>query len=574
MMAQILLFRGDDELTRLTLDESEVRIGRTDANQIVISSPKVSREHARIYSLDGEFIIEDFGSSNGCFLGDRRILQHPFKDGDIITIADHSLVFVETDGIRAEVVNVDECQERSPLTGTGPDDGWESSPEPAPGVPSASSEDTSSLQALSEISKALEEARDFKTVLVQIMDKAIAIMGAERGFLMLADPDTGDLRVHVARDCQGDIQGVEREAVSRSLMNKVVETRDPVILDDAQSEEWGTRSMLTHSIHAAICAPLMSRDVVSGVIYVDHRSRKHAFKKKDLAFFTTFAGQAKAAIDSSRVYWELVDSLFRASGDIILICSPDGRITQANRAARDFIGKTSEEIAACKLEDVVVPDDLDKAGALLDETLMRGVVSGQELQITGIDGRRLSIDISSFALRDRLGNAIGLCLIGRDLSEIKGLIDKLETANDRLEMHNSFIRKMFGRYMSDEVVSKLLDSPDHIGMGGDKREVTLLMSDLRGFTSLAERLPPEQVVSILNNYLGTMVDIIYKHQGTINEFIGDAILVIFGAPIQRGDDALRAAACAVEMQLAMESVNEWNQKRGFSELEMGIAINT
>ena len=100
------------------------------------------------------------------------------------------------------------------------------------------------------------------------------------------------------------------------------------------------------------------------------------------------------------------------------------------------------------------------------------------------------------------------------------------------------------------------------------------MSDLRGFTSVTEGLPPEAVVGILNSYLGAMVDIITKHQGTIDEFIGDAILVLFGAPVARDDDARRAVACALEMQLAMAAVNERFRREWLPEVEMGIAVNT
>jgi Adenylate and Guanylate cyclase catalytic domain len=129
----------------------------------------------------------------------------------------------------------------------------------------------------------------------------------------------------------------------------------------------------------------------------------------------------------------------------------------------------------------------------------------------------------------------------------------LQEQNAQLELHNRFIRQTFGRYLTNEVVASLLDSPTGLAIGGEKRKVTLLMADLRGFTTLSERLHPEEVVTILNRYLGTMVDVILRYHGTIDEFIGDAILVIFGAPIQRADDAPRAVACAVEMQLAMAS---------------------
>ena len=142
---------------------------------------------------------------------------------------------------------------------------------------------------------------------------------------------------------------------------------------------------------------------------------------------------------------------------------------------------------------------------------------------------------------------------------LKRAIQEIQRLAEQLELRNRFIRTTFGRYLTDEVVTSLLDSPEGLKLGGEKRQVTILMADLRGFTSLSGRLGPEQVVAILNRYLGTMADIIMEYQGTIDEFIGDAIFVIFGAPLWMNDHAQRAVACAVAMQLAMATVNAQNR---------------
>ncbi|MCA1995400.1 MAG: CHASE2 domain-containing protein, partial [Coleofasciculus sp. S288] len=136
------------------------------------------------------------------------------------------------------------------------------------------------------------------------------------------------------------------------------------------------------------------------------------------------------------------------------------------------------------------------------------------------------------------------------------------------------IRKTFGRYLTDQVVANLLENPEGLKLGGERRKITILTSDLRGFTATSERLAPEQVVKVLNLYLRYMADIITQYQGTIDEFMGDGILVLFGAPTVREDDAQRAIACACAMQLAMEAVNEKMKQMGFPSLEMGIGINT
>jgi len=145
---------------------------------------------------------------------------------------------------------------------------------------------------------------------------------------------------------------------------------------------------------------------------------------------------------------------------------------------------------------------------------------------------------------------------------------------ENLELRNNFIQSLFGRYLSDEVVSDLLASPEGPRIGGEQRRVSLLMSDLRGFTPLTEGLAPQQVLRLLNSYLGTMADVVLTHQGMVDEFVGDAILAIFGAPISRPDDARRAVACAVAMQEALAALNRGNERTGLPRLEMGIAVHT
>ncbi len=157
---------------------------------------------------------------------------------------------------------------------------------------------------------------------------------------------------------------------------------------------------------------------------------------------------------------------------------------------------------------------------------------------------------------------------------LKRAMEEIRRLADQLELRNRFIRETFGRYLTDDVVTSLLDSPTGLQLGGEKRKVTMMMSDLRGFTSLSERLVPERVVAILNRYLATMVTIIKQYEGTIDEFIGDAIFVLFGAPIWQEDDAQRAVACALAMQVAMAAVNEQNRQDGLPEVEMGIGVHT
>ena len=158
--------------------------------------------------------------------------------------------------------------------------------------------------------------------------------------------------------------------------------------------------------------------------------------------------------------------------------------------------------------------------------------------------------------------------------ERKAWHDREQSYQRELERSYQFIRKVFGRYLSDDVVKQILDDEHGLKLGGGLQKVTLMMTDLRGFTELSQKISPAEVVSLLNLYLHEMSSIIVRHGGTIDEIIGDAILVLFGAPLMREDDAQRAVACAIEMQQAMEIVNDKAVQQGLPRIEMGIGLNT
>jgi class 3 adenylate cyclase len=137
-----------------------------------------------------------------------------------------------------------------------------------------------------------------------------------------------------------------------------------------------------------------------------------------------------------------------------------------------------------------------------------------------------------------------------------------------------FIRDTFGRYVTQEVVKKLLEDQSALQMGGETREVSLLISDLRGFTALTADMHPQQVITFLNRYLGKMIEILLEYRAVIDEILGDGILAFFGAPEPMEDHAVRAVACALQMQAAMDEINLLNEPEGIPHLQMGIGVDT
>jgi PAS domain S-box-containing protein len=244
-------------------------------------------------------------------------------------------------------------------------------------------------------------------------------------------------------------------------------------------------------------------------------------------------------------------------------------IVTVNPAACAMLGQPATEVLGRPVGSLITAiaggDDAGEhaSGVWLEEVLHHGRIGSREVVYKIRDGREIPVLFSSAVMRQGMSGVGGIVCAAHDLTDLKAM-----------EAHGAFIRETFGRYVSDDVVAILLSSPEALALGGELRKVTVLMSDLRGFTALAERLTPEEAITFLNGYLQTMVDLILHYRGTINEIMGDGILVIFGAPTAAADDAERAVACALAMQLAMDGVNARSRERGLPEVEMGIGIHT
>ncbi len=204
--------------------------------------------------------------------------------------------------------------------------------------------------------------------------------------------------------------------------------------------------------------------------------------------------------------------------------------------------------------------------------LTRKIIS--PLEAIASSNRRLQI-------RDMDPNARNIDLPKDTPLEIKEIVDTrtqmlktiLKVSEERLRLVD-FIRDTFGRYLSKKLVDEILETPEGQKIGGRTEEVTILMSDLRGFTRLSETRDPEEMVKLLNRYLERMSKVILAYDGIIDEFIGDAILAVFGVPDKHEDDAERAVACGLAMQNALMELNEEIVSKGYAPLEMGIGINT
>ena len=258
----------------------------------------------------------------------------------------------------------------------------------------------------------------------------------------------------------------------------------------------------------------------------------------------------------------------------------NGVISHVNPAAEVILGMKSEELvgksfARCFFEH----SENDAFNQCILDAIYDSSCAHRNIVPYYSDGVTRQLHITTSYLHEN-EKKIGVIAVLSDITELNELRDavkameRIKALNVQLEMRNQLLHETFGRFLSDEIVRQLLDTPDGLALGGKKRTLTVMMSDLRGFTAMSERMEAGDLLSMLNHYLGEMTDEIQKYNGTIIEFIGDGIMAIFGAPAPSESHAADAIAAAVQMQNRMKEINRWNAERGYPVLEMGIGLNT
>ena len=244
---------------------------------------------------------------------------------------------------------------------------------------------------------------------------------------------------------------------------------------------------------------------------------------------------SEEAIQSSRQL--IQNSIFSDMSEGAMAIRFDGVIELVNDAALQILGKQREDLEGRSFAMCFFEDEANDAfsQSVLDAVYLKGRRQESYVPYTaGGTVRQLRI-VSSFLRHS--GNAAGVILVISDITELTQMRDavrameKIRGLNQQLELRNRVLQETFGRYLSDEVVREILDSPEGWKLGGQKRILTIMMSDLRGFTALSEHMDANDLITMLNHYLGAMTEVIQRYNGTIIEFIGDGIMAIFGGVV-------------------------------------------
>jgi len=456
-MARLIISSPDGKNGILELNKPLITVGRGNANDLVLNDASVSRFHAVFKLRDNSIFVADRGSTNGIVLNDEKISKETeLKNGDVALLG---LYRLRLENVDDNGLQVRRGEWPSTLNNLMRDRTQQSALPRSSDTHSHELTDLAGrvkklerenylLTVLYEAGKALSSKLALEHICEQVISLACLIEGVERGFVMLFD-ERGEVAKQTEVRYRDPASAGSRPQIilSTRVLELIRTERQPILIDDVSADERfsGSESLKISGLRSAMCAPLMGKDQLFGVLYVDNLEKASAFTQDELNVFALVAAQAGAAVDNAMAH---------------------------------------EKIAQ------------------------------QSLQRSALE-----------------------------------------------------------RFLSPEVVEMVVANPD-IRLGGVNQEVTVMFADIRGFTTMSETMEPGRVVEILNEYFTRVTDVIFDNGGTLDKYIGDAVMAVFGAPISKGNDAAAAVNSAMQIQRLLIELNRDAAAREWPELRVGLGINT
>lgn len=413
---------------------------------------------------------------------------------------------------------------------------------------SRQADELKNMRALADISQVVNSSLELTAVLRIVMDTIVRLTGAERGFLMLHS-DNGELSMRIARNWEKESVEPSEFAISRTIINRVVSEAQPVTTTNAQEDPRfdSQESIIAYNLRSILCVPLIVRGEVTGVIYADNRIRAGLFTDTERDLLVAFSNQAAIAIENARLFESvkstldevtelknLMDNIFSSIVSGVITADIEDKVLMCNRAAEVILGCCGPDLIGHGLDEILPPISpvLGSYVSTVRETDQHMV----GLEFMSILPRRgpVTLSFNLSPLKDAMQTTQGVAIVLDDLTEKK-----------RLEAQ----RRLFTRMVSPKVIDQL--DPDKLQLGGKRTEITTLFADIRGFTSFSETVNPEQLVSILNRYLAAAAEAILEEDGTIDKFLGDAVMAWFNAPIHQPDHTLRSVRAALGIRDAV-----------------------
>ncbi|MFN8417763.1 MAG: adenylate/guanylate cyclase domain-containing protein [Anaerolineae bacterium] len=401
------------------------------------------------------------------------------------------------------------------------------------------------LRAVGRNAELINSVQTLDDVLNEVMDTVISLTRAERGYLMLRNVDTGEMEFRIARNIDRGTLTTEEFTVSRTVVEEVARTGQPVVTVNAGSDPRfsSQQSIIGFALRSILCAPLLFKGEVTGVIYTDNRIKQGLFGEKEGQLLQTFANQAAVAIENARLFEgvrstlaqitairDLMSAVFASIASGVITTDADDNITQINEAAIRILNLENVEIGTPARQTLHLPDELIMPRLAEARKSSTQEIAEIEQEIAGRGITNLSMKFSPLRSSERTTE--GVAIVVDDLTEIK-----------QREAQLNVVR----RYLTPAMVDNI-ESLEKLGLGGERRNVTVMFIDVRSLETFSRFLKPTQVLTLLNDYLTIAADAVGQQNGIIDKYNANEVMCLFNTQLNPDEDhPWRAVLAAVDM---------------------------
>jgi len=415
---------------------------------------------------------------------------------------------------------------------------------------------------LLEVTSSIASELNLDVLLAKIIRVATEMLGADRSTLFLYDRKADQLWSRIA-------EGLDTKEIripsGAGIAGACFTSRETINIPDAYADPRFNQAIdkkTGYRTRTILCMPILNKGGDKlGVVQVLNKA-SGPFGDADEARLRAFGAQAAIALENAQLFEDVTneknynESILKSLSNGVITLDAECRVIKVNEAARKILQMEGEHEG----EPTAAEFFPGEGNAWIHESLLKVVESGKpdvgmDAEIKLLSGAGVSVNMTAVPLIDVHDAAIGYMLILEDITTEKR------------------VKSTMARYMTKEVADKLLESGES-ALGGTAQVASVLFSDIRSFTTLSETLGARDTVSLLNEYFTDMIDVIFKHKGILDKYIGDAIMAIFGAPFPGDRDADHAVAAANEMISVLRESNRRKALLGIPPIRIGVGIST